>query len=352
MTKVLVFVTGILLNTIVGGTFAAIAGLPAVAGAIVLNALAMASPLFMPAGCLFEGVFTEVWTGEMIKKMRDSAQSLGWMQKIRAYDQYAEHNVIHFVQLGGDPDVLINNTSYPLGVQTLSDADKPVSLDLYESKATAITDRELHALSYDLMASAIERHHEAISAKKYVKALHSIAPQGNTASTPVVLTSGAASADGTRLIVTRKDIIALKKKFDTMKVPVQGRILVLCPDHVADLLESDQKFADQYHNYQSGKVSNMYGFEVFEYADCPYYTPSSKQKLAFGAIPAAADRQASVAFYAPRVMRAAGQTKTYISEAKNDPLNHQNLLNFSHYFICLPLKQEALGAIVSEAVTV
>lgn len=36
---------------------------------------------------------------------------------------------------------------------------------------------------------------------------------------------------------------------------------MLCNDHVNDLLEDDQKFRDQYYNYTTGKVMNMYGLK-------------------------------------------------------------------------------------------
>lgn len=281
----------------------------------------------------------------MIKAFRNSAESLGWLGKIRDYSQYAENEVIHFVALGGDPTVLVNNTTYPLGIENLADADKPVGLDKYQTRATRITDDELRAITYDKMSSVIERHREAIDQKKHTKALAALAPDAHAASTPVLLTTGA-NADGRKILV-KGDIIALKKEFDKQRIPVQGRVLVLCPDHVNDLLLNDQKFAEQYYGYTSGRIANLYGFEVYEYADCPHYTVASKAKLAFGAVPGAADRQASVAFYAPRMFRASGTTSAYLSEAKSDPLNQENLINFRTYFIALPLKNEAIGAIVS-----
>ena len=80
--------------------------------------------------------------------------------------------------------------------------------------------------------------------------------------------------DGTRKRITRQDIIALKDKFDKLKVPTAGRRLVLCTDHVNDLLLQEQKFADQYYNYQTGKIANLYGFEVYEFVGNPYYNTS------------------------------------------------------------------------------
>ena len=305
------------------------------------------SPLFGIDG-VRAGVYTEVWTGEMIKAFRTSIESIGWLHKIRSYDQYAQNDVIHFVHIGGDPTVLINNTTYPIGIENLTDADRAISLDKYQTKASRITDDELYAISYDKMASVIERHKESIEQKKYAKALDALAPAGDTTSTPVILTTGANSTDGLRKTATRADIIALKAKFDAQKVPVAGRVLVLCPDHVNDLLQNDQKFTEQYYNYQSGKISNLYGFEVYEYSASPCYTVSTKAKLAFGAAPSAGtDRQAYVAFYAPRMMRATGTTAAYLSGAKSNPETQENLVNFRHYFICLPLKNEAIGAILS-----
>lgn len=139
----------------------------------------------------------------------------------------------------------------------------------------------------------------------------------------------------------------MKDKFDKMKVPVQGRRLVLCSDHVNDLLLTDQKFKDQYYNYVTGKIANLYGFEVYEYSDNPVYKVAGG-KVAFGTAASANEYQASVAFYTKRVFKASGSTKMYYSEAKTDPLNQRSLVNFRHYFIVLPKKKEAMGAIMSE----
>lgn len=347
MKKVLMFAIAILFNCLVGSVLASFVGIAPGIGALSLNGASLVLGNLIPGGSLGAGLYAEVWTGEMIKKFRDPAESLGWYGKIRSYDQYAQNDVIHFVHIGGDPTVLVNNTSYPLGIETLADADKPIGLDKYQTKATAITDDEVNAITYDKMGSVIERHKASIDEKKYAKAIHALAPSSHAVSTPVIVTTGDLDADGLRKVIKRADIIALKKAFDKMKVPTVGRVLVLCNDHVNDLLDTDQKFADQYHNYTTGKISNMYGFEIYEYQNCPYFNATTKAKVAFGTPAGESDRQASVAFYAPRMMKANGTTKAYLSEAKSDPLNQQNLCNFRHYSICLPLKNEAIGAIVS-----
>lgn len=352
MKKFLFALMGLLLATAANSAFGAVGasviGVQPVYGVLAVNGISFLSGMFggfMPSGAACAGLYTEAWTGFMSKAFRTDPEGLGWYSKIRSFDQYVENDVIHFVNIGGDPTVLVNNTSYPLDIEDLEDGDKAVTLDKYQTKPTRITDDELYSLSYDKKATVIERHKEAISEKKYSRAIHAISPDENLAATPVILTTGT-EVEG-RKIMTRKDIVALKKKFDKNKVPKAGRCLVLCADHVADLLENDQHFANQYYNAESGKIGKVLGFEIYEYDDCPYYNATTLKKVAYGSVPADTDMQASIAFSPVRMMKANGSVKTYASEAKNNPTTQENLISFRTYSICLPLKKEAMGAIVS-----
>lgn len=339
--------TGLLFNAFAGlllGGFLGFAPLFCAIGAVVLSVMLGG---FAPTGAALDGVLTEVWTGELIKALR-AGDTATFLDGLPDYSQYAENDVIHLVDIGGDPDVLVNNTTYPIDIQELTDGDKAISLDKFSTKATPVTDDELYALSYDKMASVKERHGSAILVKKFGKAIHAIAPAATAAKTPVIATTGA-TEDGAatgRKMMTRADIIALKKKFDKAEVPTDGRRLVLCSDHVNDLLNSDQKFADQYHNYTTGKISNMYGFQVYEYVNCPVYSTAGA-KVAYGTAAGANEYQASVAFYDKNIAKVSGSTKFYFSESKNDPLTHRNLLNYEHRYLVIPKKAEALGAIYS-----
>lgn len=327
-----------------GGTVTAAVGLSPIIGAIGANAIAAVSPLIAPAdSALRAGLYSEIWTGETIKAFRNSLESLGWLNKIRSFDsQVADNNTINFVDLGGDPTVLVNNTSYPIGVESLTDANKAITLDKYQTKATKVTDDEARGLSYDKIGSVIERHRDVVDETKYARALHALAPDSHATKHPVLTTTG--EADGTRLRLTVADVIKLKASYDAMKVPVQGRILVLCPEHVNDLLLQDTTFATRYNNTKDGKIADMYGFEIYEFVDAPKYDNAGKKK-AIGATITESDRNASVSFYAPRMMKATGQTKAYLDEP--DTQNQEWRYNVRHYFICLPLKNEAIGALVS-----
>lgn len=356
MRKILLALLGLFtaigINSAIGATLACALDFAPLAGVATVNGVALVSGLcggLLPSGALGAGIYTEVWTGELIKAFRSAAESIGWYQAIRSYDAYVKHDVIHFVDVGADPEILVNNSTYPLTVQDLPDGDKAVELDKFQSRPTPITDDELHAISYDKMALVIEKHKDQFFEKKYSRAIHSLAPAENTNKTPVILTSGEATADG-RKKLTRADIVALKKKFDKLKIPKEGRILVLCADHVADLLETDQRFEKQVYDYTTGKIAKMYGFDVYEYDECPYYDTTTLKKKAYGAVVGDNDRQSSVAFTTKRAMRADGSTKSYLREASTDPENQRNLFSMRTYTICLPLRNEGFGAIVSAKV--
>lgn len=340
-------ITAVAFNSAAGATLSSVVGFDPIAGAITGNVVSLFAGM-MPGGILRTGVFTEIWTGEMIKAFRTSAESLGWYDRIKSYDQYVENDVIHFVELGGDPEVLVNNKTYPIEIAALEDADKPISLDHYDTTATPVTDDELHACSYDKMASVQERHKEALKEKIRQKAIHAIAPDTNAVTSPVLLTTG--EVDGTRKKMTPKDLLAAKKACDKMGMPKKDRIMVLCSDHINDLLETDTKFQTQYNiNQTEGKIARLYGFDIYEYDGTPCYNVDSKKKLAWGASTSTStDRQSSVFYYNGRIMKANGAIKFYYSKAENDTQYHRNLVNFRKWGICLPLsKKNCTGAIVS-----
>lgn len=340
MKKILSFLIAVLFNAVVGVCLAGAVGVDPVVG--ILGAEALASvPAFFPSstmhagGIAYAGVLREVWTGEMVKKLREGFQAT-WLDGIPDASSVVENDVIHLVDVGVDPDVLVNNTTYPIAVQALEDGDISISLDKFQSKATPITDDELYAISYDKMARVKEAHGNAISDKKFAKAAHAIA-----SSTYKVATTGSPDTNTGRKKLTIPDILAVKAQMDKLHVPVTGRRLVLTSDHVNDLLAISESFTRQYNlDTVNGRCARLFGFDIYEYAECPVFDASgAKQTL--GTAESGNKFQASFAFYADRVFKASGSTKMYFSEAKTDPLNQRNLINFRHYFIAMNKKNDA-----------
>ena len=338
---ILSLVVAMLIGT---ATFGAAGG----AAAVLLSMI----PKGVPTGALCADVIPEVWTKEFIKAL-NHADTGTFLEGISDYSRFVKDgNIIHMIDFDLDPEVLVNNTQYPIPVQEMNNSDIVLSLDKLQTKATPVTDDVVYDIKAELMPHVIEEHRVAIGEYRLDKAIFNFAADANTNATPVIATTGvefdsnAVKTDGTRLRLTRADIIKLKTAFDKMSVPLAGRRLVLCPDHVADLLVGDLAFAQQYQNHTTGAIAKMYGFEIYEFVANPVYTANGSRK-AYGVAAEQGEYQASVAFHVSRVGKATGERKFYLSRAETDPLYQRNLYNVREYFLAMPKKKEALGVIYS-----
>lgn len=330
----------LLVNVVVGGLIALAVGVAPWIGAVALNVIAIAVGACLPKDALRVGVFTEVWTGELVKSLRGGLEG-SWLDGVPDQSTIVNNDVIHLVEVGVDPDVLINNTTYPIPSQALEDKDIAVKLDKFQTKVTPITDDELYAASYDKMARVKESHANALNDSKFTKAAHALCAQQDSAKTPILKTTGERDATTGRLRLTMADVVALKAAMDKLGVPAENRRLVLCPDHANDLLLVSQTFREQYNiDRATGKVGKLYGFDVYEYANTPLYTQAGKKKN-LGVAAGDGEFNCSFAFYTPRVFKATGSTKMYYSEAATDPEYQRNKINFRHYFLCMPKKGDA-----------
>ncbi len=347
MMRIIGMIGAVVLNCAIGGTLASAAGLDPAVGAVGLNAVAALCGNMIPAGSLGAGVYKEIWTGELVKYLTRSLEDT-WLDGIPDASSIVDNDVIHLVDVGVDPDVLINNTTYPIPLQALDDADIAIQLDKFQTKVTPITDDELYAISYDKMTRVKESHGNAIKKAKFVKSAHALCGQSHTAQTPVLVTTGARDAETGRLAMTPGDVVKLKKALDKLGVPAGERRLVLCSDHVNDLLDADQKFKEQYNNIdrQNGTVGRLYGFDIYESSNTPLYTTAGAKKDV-GSTASAGEFQCSFAFYTQRVFKATGSTKMYFSEAGTDPEYQRNKVNFRHRFICMPKKMDACAVMRS-----
>ena len=337
---VMKLIIALLVNAIVGGLIALAVGVAPWIGAVALNVIAIAIGACLPKDTLRVGVFTEVWTGELVKSLRGGLEG-SWLDGVPDQSSIVNNDVIHLVDVGVDPDVLINNTTYPIPSQALEDKDIAVKLDKFQTKVTPITDDELYAASYDKMARVKESHANALNDSKFTKAAHALCAQQDSAKTPVLKTTGERDATTGRLRLTMADVVALKAAMDKLGVPAENRRLVLCPDHANDLLLVSQTFREQYNiDRATGKVGKLYGFDVYEYANTPLYTQAGKKKN-LGVAAGDGEFNCSFAFYTPRVFKATGSTKMYYSEAATDPEYQRNKINFRHYFLCMPKKGDA-----------
>ncbi|MEG3973455.1 hypothetical protein QT970_02400 [Microcoleus sp. herbarium8] len=262
-----------------------------------------------------------------------------------------ESNIIHVPTSEFAPDILINNTTYPIALQAYTDSELTIQLDKYQTKVVTLSDDQVMGASYDRIDNATRKTVQKLASEKFSKAIHGIAPTANAANTPVIDATGGGGATpltdpNGRLRLVYEDLVTLKSRFDKIKgCPVIGRRLVLCSDHYNDLLLDRKNFGDQLVNYKKGENAPMIaGFEIFQYENMPLYAAGTKK--AYGSIAAGTDKIGSVAFVTDNIAKKTGNTKQYFTAAKDNPTTQTNQLAYRHYFIAVPFRASMIGAIL------
>lgn len=347
--------TNLILALVVGLLMSPITGFNPLIVATVIFAGGTGLQFFVPnffSGLAMEGVYREIWTGELVESFQPEIEA-SFLNEIPDESQYVqssaggENQVIHLVDIGADPEVLINNTTYPIGYETLADGDIAFQLDVYDTVATKVLETELYAITYDKIAVVNKKHKNAILAKKFGKAVHALAPSGHTIDTPVLGTSGIVK-NGKKLACV-DDIIDLAAAMNDAGIPDDGnRILVFNTKHVAGILKEVKNFYKDYANI--GKAAELkalfYGFKVFVYHNMPFYLAANNTKVSFGAVfNPATHNVASVAFYAPDMFRAEGATKMYYDEPNTQ--TRFTALNYNHRYLVSPKKARSIAALVT-----
>jgi hypothetical protein len=295
--------------------------------------------------------FPEIWVARVIQNLTNQSVA-PWLDGIPELEadvtvleegSASEVTVINIPRANFNPDVLVNNSVYPIPVQAYTDDTIVLAIDKYQTKATSVSDDQIVGSAYDKIDATTRSHTRAILTKKFKKAIHSIAPTSDAAATPVIAATG--PVVGGLATLTYEDLVALKGRFDADEVDPTGRRLVLSTKHWNDLLIDRKNFGDKLVNYNTGMPAPVIaGFELYQYNGNPLFT-SAGVKKAFGAVKAAGDREASVAFWDGGIAKKTGMTKQYFEPASGDTGNQANLLNYRHYFMALPFESRFIGAI-------
>ncbi len=288
----------------------------------------------------------EVWINQIKENFYPDDS---FLQKAVNYDEFVDNDRLHVPISGLDPEVLVNNTTYPIRTVERTDTDSEIVLDKFETVNTIIRRPEALEYSYNKLESVIEQHRATLRKSVATKAIHAYAPEKDTQNTPVIETTGATVANGNangRKRLTLADILTLKERFDDAEIPLEERYLVLHPKHVSDLLLEDVKLFKEITDIKNGVPFKFAGFGFFTFAQMPTFAPVDGvlTKIAFDAEPTS-NQFASVAFYAKEVMRADGEIYMYANV--DDPSERGTIVGFDKRFIALPIRGKGIGAIVS-----
>lgn len=283
----------------------------------------------------------QVWTDQIMTGFYPTPSFLNYAKDFSAL---AENDIINMADSGFDPDVLVNNTTYPITIVERTDTPLSFELDLFETENTVVRSPEAVELAYDKLESVIYGHRMALQTKTALKAAHAFAPNSNTDFTPIIRTTGEDNGEGYKRVRV-EDILKLKRKFDVIGVPVDKRFLVLDPSHTEDLILFDLKAFKDITDFVNGTPKRFAGFNVLEFTKNPVYDNTTGSKKSFGSISTSNDVHSSFAFSSDEVMKADGEVKMY--ERLNDPELRGTIVGFDKRFIALPLRNKGIGAIVT-----
>jgi hypothetical protein len=282
----------------------------------------------------------EVWVNQIQEGFYPDSSFLKYGKD---FSEFVNNNAINMAEAGVDPVVMINNTTYPIGVVQRLDTPIRIELDKFETENTLVRRPEVIQLAYAQLESVIMGHRNQLMAKTAEKAAHAYAPDKDSPYTPVISTTG--SANGTRKTITFDDILSLKERFDNMEIPVEERYLVLHPSHVTDLIRLDVKGFKDITDIVNGQPKRFVGFGILQFSRMPLYNLDTMEKLPWGAGGALNYSFASFAFQAGEVMKADGEIFMYSTE--NDPKERATIVGFDKRFIAVPIRNKGIGSIVS-----
>lgn len=300
---------------------------------------------FIPSGqtgVAFVGLNKEIWLPELMEGFYADDSFLSEMRDMSAF---VDNDVINLAEAGVNPDVLVNNSVYPVPYAQRADVPIALSLDTFDTENTLVRSIETAELAYDKRSSIMYGHKQALRMTFMQKAAHAVAPSADSTFTPLLQTTGADNGSGFKRL-TYADILRLKKRFDNAEIPAEGRILILSAQHQEDLELED---ASRYNLVMDKGV--LRGFKLYFLADArlPRYNKTSGAKVAYGAAAApSTDTVSSIAFHKDEMMRAQGTQDIFLRE--RDPELRGDLLGFQMRGLALPIRNKGVAAIYSAAV--
>lgn len=231
--------------------------------------------------------------------------------------------------------------------------------DKLDTDLTVLTDAEVRALAFDKENETRRLHRESFRIGVRGYAMWKLAPTQNSATMPVLRTTGADVTEGgvTRKRLTIKDLVDFIAKIKTLNLPDGEKMyMILCPEHEADLLiERNDKTitnrGDLIINPSTGRIDRLYELKFFTNNQNVTYTTGGVLK-AQGAVAVGTDRNASIFYYGPNTVYHIEDVMSLYtpmnqSTRKADP---QADFRLHCYGLCDKKQEIGFGAIISAVV--
>ena len=115
----------------------------------------------------------EVWT-DIIKEQ--PIQQDDFLNESEDLSALVEYNTLHLAEAGVEPEVFIDNDTYPVGIVAREDVPKDIMLHTLDTKNTVVRNVEQMEMSYDKMKSVVRGHSNALLRRRRALAAYNWCP--------------------------------------------------------------------------------------------------------------------------------------------------------------------------------
>lgn len=331
---IIALATALLFNALTSGVFAS--ALDVSHGAMFATQMGLSLIPLQMTGCLMEGLNREIWLPEIIEKFYPADSFLAYAKSL---DAWVDHDKLHLQEAGVDPKVYVDNEQYPIPIAVRTDVPHEIVLKRFDTENTVHINAIEIEESAEKRQSVVEGHRNSLRQKFATLAAFNWAPAKDGDFTPVEATTGAKNKRGYAGL-TYEDLLDMETRFDELEIPMEGRILVLNPQHATDLRLQDLNMFKAIFS-----ENKLFSFTVVRSSLNPKYNGTTGTKLPWGAAVSATDAPSSLVYYKEAVGRARGTVDMYAR--LNDPEYRGDVVGFNMRGVATPITGKYLGAIYS-----
>ena len=247
---------------------------------------------------------------------------------------FVTNKTVHVPNAGAPSGVQTNRSTLP-AESAAKRVDNELTYDIDEltTNPVYIPNVETVELSYDKRMSVLSNDRQQLQKEAAQNLLYRWMP---TTVSKYIKTTGIAApahtssdATGTRLKITKDDVLSISTRFNEDDVPMAGRTLLLDPrmynDLINNLTDKELPAFLASADVQKGIMGNLYGFDVIQRSKVLRLTAAGAL-LKWDAENQATEVAAALAWQQDCVSRAIGDLKMF--DRMDDPLYYGDIYSF------------------------
>ncbi|MDI3319134.1 hypothetical protein [Pinibacter soli] len=340
--KKLNFLQAVLFNAFVGIVIAFIFSFNPFVFAIAVNCIGitMAKVKQATGMVFFDGLAQEVWLADVLQ---DFYPSNHFLSAARDLSSLCDNEAINLAEVGADPDVLVNNTVWPIPYTVAADSPLKILLKTYDTTSSVVRNAVAIEQAYDQRAIYVQKHQRALLKKLGMDAAwaYGVATADSTKSNTITeLNANDSFIDA---------VIDKQTEYADMDADTEDWIAIYTPAHMAMIAKEDKKL---YKAIMAKPGDVFYGFKTYTYSKNPYYITAANApggvatKAGYGAaFNPAVHKKSSLFCLGSEIMVAQGGFE-FFSRMK-DPDYKGDIFNYQMRGVAAPLRNKHLGAIIA-----